>query len=61
MWAVRPCPPATNVVRSILEPLGIHVLDHLVFRDGEMVSIKETAASGRTGGYSMIHLNRWKI
>ena len=52
---------ATNVVRSILEPLGIHVLDHLVFRDGEMVSIKETAASGRTGGYSMIHLNRWKI
>lgn len=44
----------TNVVRTILEPLGIYMVDHLIFRDGELVSIRDTVKSGK-GGYQLMH------
>ena len=44
----------TDVVRSALAPLGVRLVDHLVFVDGDLVSIRETAASGR-GGYQMVY------
>lgn len=44
----------TRVVRKALEPLGIYVVDHLVFMDGDLVSVRETAAAGR-GGFRMIY------
>lgn len=44
----------TDVIRAALEPLGVRLLDHLVFVDGDLVSIRETAASGR-GGYRMVY------
>ena len=47
----------TSVVRTVLAPLGIRLVDHLVFSDGDLVSIRESQASGR-GGYQLIHLNR---
>lgn len=48
---------ATNVVRAALAPLGVQLLDHLVFVDGDLVSVRETAASGR-GGYRMVYPDR---
>ena len=44
----------TSVIRAALEPLGVHLVDHLVFSDGDLVSIQETATSGR-GGFRMIY------
>ena len=44
----------TRVVRSALAPLGVYLVDHLVFKDGDMVSTEETAQSGQ-GGYRLIH------
>lgn len=44
----------TAVVRTALEPLGVRLVDHLVFADGDLVSVRETAASGR-GGFRMIY------
>ncbi|MEY8317554.1 JAB domain-containing protein [Oscillospiraceae bacterium 50-58] len=48
----------TSVVRAALEPLGVHLVDHLVFSDGDLVSIQETATSGR-GGFRMIYPGQW--
>ncbi|MCI8304342.1 MAG: RadC family protein [Lawsonibacter sp.] len=47
----------TEVVRTTLAPLGIDVVDHLVFVDGDMVSVQESAAVGR-GGFRMIFPGR---
>lgn len=44
----------TNVIRAALEPLGVRLVDHLVFVDGDLVSVRETASSGR-GGYRMVY------
>ena len=44
----------TAVVRTALEPLGIRLLDHLVFADNEMVSARETAAD-RRGGFRLVY------
>lgn len=35
----------TAVIRAALAPLGVRVLDHLIFVDGDMVSLEETAAT----------------
>lgn len=48
----------TQVVRAALEPLGVHLVDHLVFVDGDLVSIRESQASGR-GGFRLIHPGQW--
>lgn len=48
----------TSVIRAALEPLGVHLVDHLVFSDGDLVSIQETATSGR-GGFRMIYPGQW--
>lgn len=44
----------TLVIRAALEPLGVRLVDHLVFVDGDLVSVRETAAAGR-GGYRMVY------
>lgn len=49
----------TDVVRTALEPLGVHLVDHLVFVDGDLVSIRETAAYGRKGGFRMVFPGQW--
>ena len=48
----------TSVIRAALEPLGVHLVDHLVFSDGDLVSIQETATLGR-GGFRMIYPGQW--
>ena len=44
----------TSVVQAALDPLGVRLVDHLVFMDGELVSIRETANSGR-GGFRLVY------
>ena len=48
----------TSVIRAALEPLGVHLVDHLVFSDGDLVSIRESEAAGR-GGFRMIYPGQW--
>lgn len=36
----------TDVIRSALAPLGVGLVDHLIFVDGDVVSLKETERSG---------------
>lgn len=50
----------TDVIRAALAPLGVDLLDHLVFADGDLVSIRETAAA-RKGGYRMVHPSQRQI
>ena len=45
---------ATAVIREALRPLGVEVLDHLVFVDGDFVSDKETRRAGRAGGFRLL-------
>ncbi len=45
----------TDVIRTALEPLGVKLVDHLVFADGDLVSIQESADSGKKGGYRMVY------
>ncbi len=44
----------TNVVRSALSPLGVRLVDHLVFVDGDLVSVRESQQYGR-GGFQMVY------
>lgn len=48
----------TNVVRIALEPLGVRLVDHLVFVDGDLVSIRESRQSGRSG-FRMVYPGQW--
>ena len=48
----------TDVVRAALAPLGVRLVDHLVFVDGDLVSIRESEAAGR-GGFRMIYPGQW--
>ena len=48
----------TQVIRAALEPLGVRLVDHLVFVDGDLVSIRESEAGGR-GGFRMIYPGQW--
>jgi len=49
----------TRVVRTALEPLGVHLVDHLVFVDGELVSARETEAVGKGGGFQLVYPGQW--
>ena len=49
---------ATAVVREALRPLGVEVLDHLVFMDGDFVSGEETKRSGRPGGFRLLRVGQ---
>ena len=49
---------ATAVVREILRPLGVEVLDHLVFVDGDFVSYEETRRSGKRGGFRLLRVSQ---
>lgn len=50
---------ATDVVQSALAPLGVQVVDHLVFAEGDMVSIRQTREEGRRGGFRMAPPKTW--
>ena len=49
---------ATAVVREALRPLGVEVLDHLVFVDGDFVSGEETRRSGKSGGFRLLRVGQ---
>ena len=49
----------TNVVRTALEPLGVRLVDHLVFADGDLVSVQDTEAPGRKQGFQLIDPGQW--
>ena len=49
----------TNVIRGALEPLGVHLVDHLVFVEGELVSVQETVATGKPGGFRLVYPGQW--
>lgn len=44
---------ATDAVRCALSPLGVSLVDHLIFVDGDAVSLRETE---RTGGRKVLRL-----
>ena len=48
----------TNVIRAALEPLGVRLVDHLIFVDGDLVSIRESQAAGR-GSFRMVYPGQW--
>ena len=48
----------TNVIRAALEPLGVWLVDHLIFVDGDLVSIRESQAAGR-GSFRMVYPGQW--
>lgn len=45
----------TDVIRAALAPLGVKVVDHLIFADGDMVSIEESQTDGKRPGFRMIY------
>lgn len=45
----------TDVVRAALAPLGVRLVDHLVFVDGDMVSIRQSQQVGWGRGFRMIY------
>ena len=49
---------ATTVIREALRLLGVEVLDHLVFVDGDFVSGEETRRSGKAGGFRMLRVSQ---
>ena len=44
---------ATDLVRAALAPLGVSLVDHLIFVDGDAVSLRD---SGRSGGRKVLKL-----
>ncbi len=50
---------ATDTVRTALSPLGIQLVDHLVFQNGDLVSIRESEAAGHHRGFQLIHPGQW--
>ena len=49
---------ATAVVREALRPLGVEVLDHLVFVDWDFVSDEQTRRSGKSGGFRLLRVSQ---
>ncbi|WP_251317640.1 JAB domain-containing protein [Flintibacter muris] len=49
----------TSVVRAALEPLGVQLVDHLVFSDGDLVSLRESEAAGQKRGFQLVHPGQW--
>ena len=45
----------TDVVRAALAPRGVRLVDHLVFVDGDMVSIRQSQQVGWGRGFRMIY------
>ena len=48
----------TAVIREALRPLGVELLDHLVFVDGDFVSGEETRRSGKSGGFRLLRVSQ---
>ena len=49
----------TKMLRSALEPLGVELADHLVFSDGDMVSIQESKDSKWKNGGRIVYPRHW--
>jgi len=49
----------TNVVQAALSPLGVQIVDHLVFAGGEMVSLRQSRDSGKCVGFRLIGPETW--
>lgn len=49
----------TNTVCTVLESVGIKLRDHLVFMDGDMVSLKQSHRNGRAVIYQLEPLDDW--
>ena len=44
----------TDVIRAALAPFGVEVKDHLIFVDGDAISLKESESSGRRPIYRYV-------
>lgn len=49
----------TDVVRAALEPLGLSLLDHLIFVDGDVVSLKQSDRSGHRKVMHLVRSGEW--
>ena len=49
----------TDVVRAALEPLGLLLLDHLIFVDGDVVSLKQSDRSGQRKVMRLVRSGEW--
>ena len=45
---------ATDVIRAALAPLGLELIDHIIFVDGDAVSLRQSESSGRRPIYQLI-------
>lgn len=45
---------ATDVLRSVLRSVGLEVVDHLIFVDGDVVSLNESERDGRRPIYELL-------
>ena len=45
---------ATDVIRAALAPLGLELIDHIIFVDGDAVSLGQSESSGRRPIYQLI-------
>jgi len=50
---------ATDVVQAALSPLGVQIVDHLVFAEGEIVSLRQSRDTGVRRGFCMIGPETW--
>ena len=44
----------TDVIRAALNPLGLEVIDHIIFVDGDAVSLSRSEEGGRRPVYQLI-------
>lgn len=45
---------ATDVIRAALAPLGLELIDHIIFVDGDAVSLRQSEGGGRRPIYQLI-------
>lgn len=45
---------ATDVIRAALAPLGLELIDHIIFVDGDAVSLRQSEGEGRRPIYQLI-------
>jgi len=50
---------ATDVVQAALSPLGVRIVDHLVFAEGEIVSLRQSRDAGVRVGFCMVGPETW--
>ena len=50
---------ATDLVRAALAPLGVSLVDHLIFVDGDAVSLRDTERSGGRKVLKLVGPSPW--